>query len=780
MEMEYFPGARLAGGATDKKGGASYATVERGDRKGFAPYFSTGDVVGRRVVGQRIFTATELFEIYRICPDIRAPIDLIRLRIAGTPWVVQPTMRKVDPDYESAVEIAAAVTAFLTHPNVDEDWTTFAGKWTSDALIYDAFATERVRSTKGQLQELVCWRGGDITPMQDEHGHVFAYRQDLSSGGTVRFLPEDMDYGCVFANTTYPDGQPIIETLMEEFITMRASTTHFRRAVDADEVPPGFLALMGVADIAFKRFETSMKAKTGRDDLLRMVALEETGGKVEWIPLTRSMKDLDWMPNVKETRKTIWRLFGVSPVTMGETDNVPRASAEVQVDETSNRLIGPLEERLAKMVNERWIPLIVGNLDLAGLVQFRWDHTPKLSQKDQKDRAERLSTLVGAKILSNNEAREELGYDPVDEAEADKVTDGGSDGADEAADQDAEASRPRAGRRQAGRWSHPAPRQVRGRGPVTVFRGSTPSDWQPTGRFRGRRTVPLSALADLVGSYEDAVTPLYLLCARNVLRVATDAVADGVLTAAEGTKIVSSVARETEALVRDWNADTEFAYLDAAQMGADAAVEWGGEAIPWRSSAATYQASAIGYLTGTSGTTRGLITTLRQDVSNLVLQMLAAPVPTRPKRTDGRADDSPAKLPAALGAFLEALRAVFERNQHRIGNWSGRLVELANQTASESLRRAEVKAAASDPIAADPWYVDWVEVADRATCETCRAEGAKPIRPLTELRTVPGGATECGAKCRCVLVFHKKSEVEDGTAKKLGPVRSRWARPPLR
>jgi phage portal protein BeeE len=749
-------------GKSQSSGGANTATFQR-DRKGYATFFSVGDAVVHRVTGQRIFTPDELYRIYQICPDVRAPVDKISLRVANTPYMIQAAVKKDDPRYAQATEYVDTVARFLKNPNMDSDWTTLAQRWAQDSLIYDAYAVERVRGVSGKLQELVIWRGGDVTPLQDEHARVYSYRQDASINGPVFFLPEDMDYGNIFPNTMFPNGQPIIETLVEEFITMRAQAQHLRKLVDADEIPPGILALVGVSDVALKRFDQKMKAQKGQDDLFRIVSTEEAGGKIEWIQLQRSLKDLEWLPNIREVRKTIWRLFHVTPVTMGETDAVPRASAEVQVEIADQGLIGPMLRRLEQLVNDRWIPLLLGNPDAAKLVYFSFDLTPDLSQLDQKVRAERLQILTGSQILTRDEAREELGYDPSDA----KPEEPAQPEADPADGSSAEASARRPG---VIRSRDPVP--GRGRSVFLPTRGALPSDWQPAGRFKGLRTLPLQALGDLVAGYDDTVTPLYDRCARNVLRAATDAVADGAFTQTEATSVVKSVAVETVDLINRWSEQTATHYEDAARIGADTAEGWGGSKVAWRSMAAVYQSGAVGYLSSSGG----IVTALRQELTALVLATLHK-APQRRTVSDEAEKDKDQRaeaLPAALGAFLEAVRRVFDRHRHRIKNWSGKLVELAHTAASQSLR-SPVTFPASDGEPAtteDRWMVEWVEVADGSTCGVCRAEGAKDFRPLSDLSTMPGGATECGARCRCVLVYWLESEVKSGKAKRLGPVRS--------
>lgn len=187
----------------------SASVIER-ERKGQSTWFSVGDLPFSRIAGSRVFTPSELYEVYRLCPDIRAPIDLISLRVAQTPWVVAPkaNLKKGTRQWLKARALAAQVTHWLSKPNAEETWHAFAQKWAHDALVFDASAVEHARTPKGQLEELVEWRGGDFTPLQDEHGRVYRYRQDMSVGGPVYFLPEDLTYTNIFVNTTYPDGQP--------------------------------------------------------------------------------------------------------------------------------------------------------------------------------------------------------------------------------------------------------------------------------------------------------------------------------------------------------------------------------------------------------------------------------------------------------------------------------------------------------------------------------------------------------------------------------------------
>jgi hypothetical protein len=124
---------------------------------------------------------------------------------------------------------------------------------------------------------------------------------------------------------------------------------------------------------------------------------------------------------------------------------------------------------------------------------------------------------------------------------------------------------------------------------------------------------------------------------------------------------------------------------------------------------------------------------------------------------------------------IVALSAGMVANRFRIHNWSGKLVMLANETMTTALGKASTVLLDAGDEGADgitgprvtQWYVDWANVGDARVCPTCVTEGAKPIRPMSELVTMPGGDTECGARCRCVLIYWTSEEVRSGIAQKI-------------
>ena len=104
-------------------------------------------------------------------------------------------------------------------------------------------------------------------------------------------------------------------------------------------------------------------------------------------------------------------------------------------------------------------------------------------------------------------------------------------------------------------------------------------------------------------------------------------------------------------------------------------------------------------------------------------------------------------------------------------NWSGKLNALANIALVAMLARVVSTESVinnegmqtEEPV---EWMVEWVSFGGQS-CPICKEEGAQPIRALSEITRRPGEDTFCGAKCRCVLVFWTKREVEGGRAFRL-------------
>lgn len=404
-----------------------WLTVQTRERKG-RPVGKTMSIGGQQVTVNsglsRWLTYTEMWTIYRRVPDVRACVDSIVRRIATWDWLVEPAVDPADPEYESLLDVSEEQRRFLQAPNTDgETWQELITKVATDLLTFDQASIEPVKSRdKSKLKELVAIRGSTVCPKRDEMGRLTGYVQDyahedggLAPSSAVTFKPDELIFLRLFPTTAGSEGNSLMESLVDEVVTVLRAAEHTMYVFDADEVPPGIVVLAGIAGQAATKAVEDLRSMRGQDHKIRVITTPDpTNVGAKWVELRHTPKDLSMREIVNDIRRVIWRVFGVMPVEMGMTEDIPRASAEVQLAVSTSHLVNPILEMLEAKINARILPLLAPRPELVGKTRFRFDRDTKMSPAEQKEQATRLEILVKQGILTRNEARAELGYKPLD------------------------------------------------------------------------------------------------------------------------------------------------------------------------------------------------------------------------------------------------------------------------------------------------------------------------------------------------------------------------------
>lgn len=360
----------------------------------------------------------QYWSLYKSSPDVRACVDSIVRRIATWDWYVKPVTDPRDADeYRRLSEEAEKVANFLRVPNTDgRTWQELMTATITDLLVYDQGILELVNDSSGDLTELVSWLGSEWFEVIDTHGHLIRYDQtpENSNEPPVEVAPEKICSFKLFTNNRSAVGLSIIESCITECLTVLLSSEHAMLALDADEIPPGLLVLGGVAGAAAERARADLQAMRGKDHRIRVVTSPEPNGiMAEWVSMRSTPKDLELMDVVKIMRQTIWRVFGVSPVELGQTGEVPRASAQIQMDVSSSHLITPILEIIQARVNAQIVPRLLDPNDSQKIV-FAFQRGQTLSESQKLASAERSEILLRRGVLTVNEVRQELGYLPIE------------------------------------------------------------------------------------------------------------------------------------------------------------------------------------------------------------------------------------------------------------------------------------------------------------------------------------------------------------------------------
>lgn len=787
VDDEPAPGTWGTSGNRDRTGKASISNF-------FGPLQTTrrhsAEDLGTQT--NRILSDSELWEIYLRCGDVRAPIDAISRRVSTWDWVFEPTVDPASEQYEAAEQEALEATSFFSTPNEDgEPIQVLLDKFTKDLLIYDHGVWELVYDcnlvvdelgrptgdlTLGEnLKEVVALRGSDIYPVMDEYGRVLGYVQKSSVDGNSLVVPRkeagefkpDFEKKQILAqqlaSNTSNERAPLIETVVTEIIALCLSSQHAMRAFNS-EIPPGILVLMGIVGKAAADAKRDLKQQRGRGDHLHVLTVADPASKgAHWVELQHTAKDVDFVNVVREIRRAIWRIFGVLPVEMGATEDIPRAVGAVQLEVSTSHLIGPILEILEQRINTQLVPVLPGGDK--GRIRFRFDRETKLTPDEQKAKASMLINLVKEGLLTRNEARDELGKAPygdvgdvatvttstgpaplssfvaalnVDDDDDDDDPSGGGGGSssgDEVQDPDAETETEKGSPAEEGR--------------SLEARGDLPSSWPKAGMFSNSRTIDLTALGDIVSEYTREVTPIYEEAQNEILAATRSIYVEGSFGAEEAGILLDRISKSIDKLDAKWALGTAQHYQRTAKLGRDAATQFSGQPVvdDWRERGGQYHSLAMGYLT----TNGGLTDTLRSQMITIINAAVEA---------DRRA----VELDGTSKSLLGAISATWDSAKHRIKNWAGRLVELANETLVLGMQQASTYVDPVEGLRATEWFVEWVSVQDKATCPTCEQESLGGIRSASSLSTTPGGATECRAKCRCVLVWWTREEVRNGTA----------------
>ena len=372
----------------------------------------------------------QYWKLYRTSPDVRACVDSINRRVSTWDWYCKPNIEPSDPRYMELLEVSRKIEEWLTIPNEDnETWQELTQKFVLDMLLYDSGVIEKVKDGEGNIKELVAYLGCEFFPVVDVHGSLLEYIQ-ITEDWTVpafkvegevvineRFPKDDILYLKLFPNTRSSVGFPLLESVINEVMTVLLGSQHAVQALDADEVPPGILVIGGIAGAAADRAKAELKALRGKDHKIRLLhSAQPDGVDAKWVELRHTPKDLELIDVIKQMQRAIWRVFGVMPVELGEMGTMPRATANAQLDVSASHLIVPILELIQAKYNNSVIPEVTRLFgeEYVGLINFHFDREARLTPSEQYDMARKHEVLVKSGVMTINEARNEIGLMPVE------------------------------------------------------------------------------------------------------------------------------------------------------------------------------------------------------------------------------------------------------------------------------------------------------------------------------------------------------------------------------
>ena len=347
-----------------------------------------------------------LRQIYKKSSSVRSCVDTISREVSNLKWKVE--VKKGFPG--SGRKHLNIANDFFMNPNFDqESFGQILSKFLTDLLVLDAGVLEKVWSIGGKnLLEIVARDGAEFVPMLDSKGYLLGYQQRPQeiTRERVDFTKDEIMYLSFYPQTNSVFGNPTIDSIVDEVATLLFATQYVATSFTEDEIPPGILNLGVIGEEAYLRFKRSIKEERGKkkDRFLRVIFGPE---KVQWIELKRPNREMQTAELMTKIERVIYRNFGITPVQMGQTEKVPRASAEVQLEISRSKMVAPLVNLLNFHLNQDIIQQGFGFDDIEFSLVLE-------DVEGEEPKARSAKTYVDSAIMTRDEVRHKyLGMGPL-------------------------------------------------------------------------------------------------------------------------------------------------------------------------------------------------------------------------------------------------------------------------------------------------------------------------------------------------------------------------------
>jgi len=341
-----------------------------------------------------------LRDLYKLSPAIRPAVDSITREVSTLPWKV---IHK-DYKYHSTSELNDIID-FLDHPNLDrEDLAIVLSKFIHDLLVVGKGVIEKVRNPYGDIIELVARDAILFAPKTNSYGFIINYveykRDTYTPAHSHRKENIIFRY---FTPTTYTFSSiPIIETIINEVAVLMLSVQAIGWSLTRDEIPPGILHLGNIGEVALERAKASFEATKGILNQSKIRVVDNVDA-VNWVQFTRPFREIQLAELMPMIERIVARNFGLSPVESSLAD-VARGVAEMSFRSSQSKLIKPMMTMVAGAINKEIVE------DFNKKAMFIFSSVP---QESMGERSRAYGEMVDRGLITDNEARVNLGFDPV-------------------------------------------------------------------------------------------------------------------------------------------------------------------------------------------------------------------------------------------------------------------------------------------------------------------------------------------------------------------------------
>ena len=342
--------------------------------------------------------------------SVRPAIDGITREISNMPYIVHPR----DPDKPVTSQVARRIEIVMdlfNRPNANPlPFSQLLSTCIDDLLTLDRMTMEVVKNRlKTKVVELWDRDAATIRPTISESGIWTHFVQTVPTKANqqrrdpIIFPPDRMIYITMFARTNNALGRPIIETIINEVVSLIYAIQSIGIQFTEDEIPPGVLWLgEGMSREIWDRVRSSLmqsKKRAFKENKLRVYG----GGTVppKWVELKHTNREVQMRELRKDIEDIVWLNFGILPSRMGRTGTVNKSNIEQQARWQESNLLTPILNLLGAAVTKIIIQDGFGFKDLV------WRISPD-REENRTDNAVIAERLTHAGIFSINGIRKSI------------------------------------------------------------------------------------------------------------------------------------------------------------------------------------------------------------------------------------------------------------------------------------------------------------------------------------------------------------------------------------
>jgi phage portal protein BeeE len=339
---------------------------------------------------------------------VRAAINVRKTQISSAEWGIVPAKPEGANDINLTMQ--KRLTDLFEQPNARSDsFRNFIEPVIEDILVLDAGTIEKVRTVRGEVAELWPVDGGTIrvNALWDGDPDEPRYFWYPDWQERASFKNDELLYIMMNPRSYSVLGVSPLETLKLTIDAELNSSEYSRRQV-TEAAPDGLLHLgEGARPEDIDRFKSYWEMEVAGKGALGILGGTKAPAFIQFRNTNRDMQFLEW--NIYLVRK-IAAVFGLSPMDLGLTFDVNRATSEVQMQQTEDRGLRPL----MALIQEYMTREIVWDEAYGGKENGLAFRFLALNLKETKAKADiNKSALAGFPWKTPNEARIDDGREPL-------------------------------------------------------------------------------------------------------------------------------------------------------------------------------------------------------------------------------------------------------------------------------------------------------------------------------------------------------------------------------